>query len=263
MTTANCFTTVSLFCFLQVHDARHMVESSSQHQPPYYDEPPDPSLHSVNHQPYTCQQVAPPFMSAPLVAPDPTDGRLMPPPQHTCYCPYHALGHLHTLPTQTCYTSCTAPPSGDVRHHGGDAQSKQQRPFTKVIDEEIAKEKHSSRPALAEDHLVGIGPLSVPAMSSTQRSDYGSVITGTTSSAEFVPLQPESVRSSMQDVMQDCVPGGTTGLPESLTEDEFIRYYQQLTPAERKRQLQTQKAALLKEQQYLRKVGHSLSIYAR
>ena len=199
-------------------------------------------------------------MSAPLVAPDPTDDRLLPPPQHTCYCPYHALGHLHTLPTQSCYESCTAPPSGDVRHHGGDAQ---QRPFTKVIDEEIAKEKHSTRPALTEDHLVGIGPLtedrlvgigplSVPEMSSTQRSDYGSVITGITSSTGFVPLQPESVRSSTQD-----------GLPESLTEDEFIRYYQQLTPAERKRQLQTQKAALLKEQQYLRKVGHSLCIYAR
>ena len=229
-----------------------MVESSSQHQPPYYDQPRDPSL-----------QVAPPFMPAPLVGPDPTDGRLLPPPQHTCYCPYHALGHLHTLPTQGCYTSCTAPPGGDVRHHGGDALPTQQRPFTKVIDEEIAKEKHSARPALAEDCLVGIGPLSVPEMSSTQRSDYDSVLTGTSSSARFVPLQPESVRSSTQDVVQDCVPGGTTGLPESLTEDEFIRYYQQLTPAERKRQLQTQKAALLKEQQYLRKVGHSLSIYAR
>lgn len=243
----------------------------SQHQLACYALPPgaDSRLLDGNRLLYSCQQVAPPpFISAPPLVPEPMDGRFLLRHQHNCYCPYHNLEQVpsHTMQGCTSYQNCTTPPSGDMQHRS-DGTLPGQRPFTKVIDQEIAKERQSARPpAVSEERLFGIGPLSLPTMSSTQRSDYGSVVPGhddATDGVNFEPLRPESAHSSTQDGTQghscdnnNVLPGGTTSVPENLTEDEFIRYYQQLTPAERKRQLQTQKAALLKEQQYLRKVYH-------
>ena len=192
--------------------------------------------------------MAPPHLIP--VAPDATDGRVLSRHQHNCYCPYHNLEQVPCVPTQSCNTyhqnsAALATTTSAVQHHGDDALPGR-RPFTRVIDQEIAKEKSVARPfAVSEERLFGIGPLAVPAMSSTQRSDYGSVDVAH-DGMNFNPT--ENAHSSL------VLPDGTTSLPENLPEEEFIRYYQQLTPAERKRQLQSQKAALLEEQQYLRKV---------
>lgn len=103
-----------------------------------------------------------------------------------------------------------------------------ERPFTHMIDKMIEEEKNKSQ-------VIQKDPMLEPVMSSTKRSDM---------SLEFQPLQPDPPSSLQQ----------TTEMERShpMSDEQFAKYYKNLSPFERKRQLQAQKSALLEEQRHLK-----------
>ena len=64
-----------------------------------------------------------------------------------------------------------------------------------------------------------------------------------TTNQEFQPLQPDTETTDAES---------NSGRVEPMTDEQFVQYYKQLSPFERKRQLQVQKKALLEEQTYLK-----------
>lgn len=124
------------------------------------------------------------------------------------------------------------------------------RPFTNMIDKLIAEEKRKTpkRPD-PRDRPPGIGPLSEPVMSSTQRSDL---------SEEFRPLpsdsSPWSSEASVPTRVAFQAKDSNPANVESLDDEDYVNYLKTLDQGERKRHLVHQREALMAEQQRLQAI---------
>ena len=159
------------------------------------------------------------------------------------------------------------------------------RPFTSMIDRLIADERNRSKST--DDRELKLGPIENPQFnghSSTNSADF-QPLTPEYSETQLTPvvLNELSPRSDVTDdstpptssratqsfpelikprsvstpVRQKSTPATKTRaalIPEGLSDSEFMDYYKQLTPADRKKQLFVQKQALLMEQERLKHV---------
>ena len=160
------------------------------------------------------------------------------------------------------------------------AQEKHNANYGSDMCGQLKSEARCAPPMHEKDPMYGVGPLGEPAMASTLRGEYLGLLQGHMGHGgyprkeEFTPMQPDSTHSSLQSPphtphmntyspeapmynghMQEHKPqpyGPHSDIP--LDAAQFTSYYQQLTPAERKRQLLAQKEALLSEQRRLRHV---------
>ena len=167
------------------------------------------------------------------------------------------------------------------------------RPFTTKIDQIIHQEKERTGTTCipgprytVNDGLFGVGPLDNPVFSSTARSGLATSQTDAvvhisrTKSGDFEPLRPDTgstLKSSshsnhdykspqMHQGLQTAISNPTTSASvgfenpvaaafhEKMNDSQFLHYYQQLDPEERKQQLLVQKEALIQEQLRLRQI---------
>ena len=158
-----------------------------------------------------------------------------------------------------------------VQGEGEDERpSGQPRPFTAMIDKMLAEERVTS-----DDREARLGPTvnanfkRQPLSQSAQSNDFRLLLPDVTSNSttqvssasgsdtstprnEDEQLAADILRPKSRSTPRN--PKQAALMPERLSDSEFMEYYKQLTPTDRKKQLNVQKQALMDEQERLKRL---------
>ena len=127
-----------------------------------------------------------------------------------------------------------------------------ERPFTNMIDKLIQEERNKTE-RINSQHTQKTNHNNIDLDVQQQQANpphpqvnaqLATTSNHTSSQTDFQPLIPETDSEAAFSGVGERI--------EPMSDEQFVRYYKDLSPFERKRQIQMQKAALLEEQTYLK-----------